>query len=265
MKNNKLSRLIKYEFKNLLGSWYIPMLGVVFPIFLALVIGNQVISEVKSVSNLIDPKEVSTGISLGFLQVIPMASIFMGHSALYSQELENKILLRLKLFSFKQREILISKMLSQLGFLLLAFIIYFIATYVGLGWEVYSLAGTLKFFALVLIECAILFTMAHAIANIFKKFGVTYAITMVLYFFMLFFSGMMGLSVDKFPNQIRWISKLLPFTYFANEDILKLWKNTSYNYIPLIQSLIFMGSISVLLLVLGNFLNKNRKQNVKTH
>lgn len=259
MKNNKLSRLIKYEFKNLLGSWYIPMFGVVFPMFLALVIGNHVLAEVKSLSNIIDPKEVSTGLSLGFLHMIPMAAIFMGHSALYSQELENKVLLRLRLFSFKQREILISKLLSQLGFLLVAFLIYFIATYIGLGWEVYSLAGTLKFFAFVIVECAILFTMAHGIANIFKKIGITYVITMVLYFFMLFFSGMMGLSVDKFPNQIRWISKLLPFTYFADKEIIKLWKNISYNYIPLIQSLIFMGSISVLLLVLGNYLNRNKK------
>jgi len=97
--------------------------------------------------------------------------------------------------------------------------------------------------------------LAHGIANLVKKFGLTYLITMILYFGMMILSGMMGITVDQLPKGVKVVSNLLPSTYF-NKDFYTVWVGKSYNYGPMIQSYIFMMAIAGILLFIMTYRSK---------
>ena len=85
-----------YELRNLVGNWYIPFFGVAFPIFFSMIIGRAVLSEVPKAQ----VSMVATSIMLSFLNLLPLAVVFLGHCSLYSQELEKRIPLRMQLFCY---------------------------------------------------------------------------------------------------------------------------------------------------------------------
>lgn len=245
MNKNKVSiRMIQYELRNVAGNPFVHIFGVGLPILLSIIITKAVASDLPDISYL---GEVVTSIFLGIGVIIPLATILMGYSSTCSQDIEKGIPLRMQLFGFSEKYTIINRMIAEFIYITFAFIIYFIVGYNTLNLVVPVASGVIIYFLCLYIFAAILFILAHAIANIVKKFGLTYMITMMIYFAAMILSGMMGITVDKLPKGMQIVSNLLPSTYL-NKDIYTVWVGKTYNFVPMVQSYIFLFAISGILI-----------------
>lgn len=254
MKPKTLSlKLIRLELVGILANWFIPFFGVVFPLLMGILLATIVLGDVPEAFL----PEARTSLMLSISQIIPLASILLGHSSIFSQELENKIPLRMRLFGFPEHVTLIAKLIAEFLFMTLAIILYVVVFF-----NIYKLIiPSPKAIAITLIalylEGFICFMLAHGIANFFRKFGPTYAMTMVIYFGLMMVGGMMGIQPNQMPASFRFISSLLPFSYIS-QDFVNIWKGVPYSYGPFIQSLIVLGALSAIVLVLSIIFRKNR-------
>lgn len=245
MNKNKVSfRMIQYELRNVAGNPFVHIFGVGFPILLSIIITKSVASDMPNTSNL---GEIITSIFLGIGAIIPLATILMGYSSTCSQDIEKGIPLRMQLFGFSERYTIINRLIAEFIYMTCAFIIYFIVGFNVLNLAAPVASGVIIYFLCLYIFAAVLFIWAHAIANIVKKFGLTYMITMIIYFASMILSGMMGMTVDKLPKGVQIISNLLPSTYL-NKDSYTFWIGETYNYVPMIQAYIFFFAISGILM-----------------
>jgi len=244
MNKNKVSlKMIQYELRNVAGNPFVHIFGIGFPILLSILISKSVSSEVADVSYL---KQVVTSIFIGIGAIIPMATILMGYSSTCSQDIEKEIPLRMQLFGFSEKYTIINRILAEFVYMTFAFLLYFIVGYTFLKIKIPSVSGGIIYLVCIYFFAAVLFVLAHAIANLVKKFGLTYMITMIIYFGMMILSGMMGITIDKLPKSVRVLSNLLPSTYF-NKNFYTVWVGKAYNFVPMIQSYIFFIAISGIL------------------
>lgn len=255
MNKNKVSiRMIQYELRNVAGNPFVHIFGVGFPILMSIIITKAVSSEMPDTSYLY---EVITSIFLGIGAIIPMATILMGYSSTCSQDIEKGIPLRMQLFGFSEKYTIINRLIAEFIYMTCAFAIYFIVGFSTLELVMPVAYGVIVYFLCMYIFASVLFILAHAIANIMKKFGLTYMITMIIYFGLMILSGMMGITVDKLPKGLQIVSNLLPSTYM-NKDIYTVWVGKTYNFVPLIQSYIFFFAISgILFFVMSYRLKRN--------
>lgn len=253
MDKNKVSfRMIQYELRNVAGNPFIHIFGVGFPIILSIIISKAVTSEITEMTLL---AEIITTIVLGIGAIIPLATILMGYSSTCSQDIEKGVPLRMQLFGFNEKYIIINRLIAQFIYMTFAFMVYFTVAYLTLEIVTPVVSGVIIYLICVYIFAAILFVLAHAIANIVKKFGLTYMISMLIYFGMMILSGMMGVTVDKLPKKVQLISNLLPSTYL-NNDFYAVWIGKPYNYVPMLQSYIFFLAISGILLFIMMYRSK---------
>lgn len=241
------------ELKNLTGNWFIPFFGIVFPLFMAQIIIRAVVTDVPEAVM----QEVSTTIALSFLQLVPLAVVFLGHASLYSQEMEKRIPLRMQLFGYSQSTQMLVRMISLLIFFTFGLLINLLVFKLTLDVATPTLMG---FFLTVLVYYllgVILFMLAHGIANFFRKFGPAYGVSMTLYFAFMILGGMMGITKDQLPSFLKPLANLLPFGY-VGQDIYKVWVGQSYNWIPLIQALLFLGGVSAIVMLLSFRYRKNQ-------
>ena len=78
---------IRYEFQNTLHNVYAVFFGSIFPVLLLHMIVRGTLGDIPK--NMKD--EVVTTIFIGMAMLIPLASIFLNHAAIYSNELDKKI------------------------------------------------------------------------------------------------------------------------------------------------------------------------------
>ncbi|MBB6444535.1 ABC-2 type transport system permease protein [Bacillus benzoevorans] len=192
------------------------------------------------------------------IMIIPMATMFIGYAATYSQELENNIPLRLDLFGINKRAVLAAKLLANLIFLIVATGIYFAVDVPLITMHAPTAGAVLLVVAVVILLGGILLVLSHSIANLLGKFGPTYAITMILYFGFLVLCGMMGVPVSQFPPIIQDIAKLLPMTYMGN-DYLKIWKGESYDPTHFILSFVALAAVAVIVFMISLWKNRRTK------
>ena len=244
MNKNKVSfRMIQYELRNVAGNPFIHIFGVGFPILMSMIISKAAASEIPDNTFI---GEIVTSIFLGIGSIIPLATILMGYSSTCSQDIEKGIPLRMQLFGFSEKYTIINRLIAEFIYMTFAFVIYFIVGISVLKIVSPVISGVIIYFICLYIFAAALFILAHAIANLVKKFGLTYMITMIIYFGMMILSGMMGIAVDKLPKGVKVISNLLPSTYL-NKDIYTVWIGKTYNFVPMIQSYIFFFALSGIL------------------
>lgn len=247
MNRNKVSfRMIQYELRNVAGNPFVHIFGVGFPILMSIIITKVVASEAPDGINI---GEIVTSIFLGFGAIIPLATILMGYSSTCSQDIEKGIPLRMQLFGFSEKYTIINRLIAEFIYMTFAFVIYFIVGINALDIVRPVISGVIIYLICLYVFAAALFILAHAIANLVKKFGLTYMISMLFYFGVMILSGMMGITIDKLPKGVRFISNLLPSTYL-NKDIYTVWVGKSYNYVPMLQSYIFFFAISGILVFL---------------
>ena len=253
--NTKLFNLnlIKYEFRNITGNIFTIIFGICFPImmscFFAPIFMVNVPDQYKSTA--------ITTFCIACSTIIPLASVFVGYSAVFSQELEKNVPVRFKLFGYKESTLLCSKLIANLILITASIILYTIVNYLVLDLIVPKMSSVLILLASIYILTIFLFIFAHGVALIFKKFAPTYAVTMILYFGIMIVSGLMGAQPKDFPKVLEYIAYLIPTTYIS-QDFITFWQGGSYNFVPFIQSFIFFGVISCLVLFFA--IQKNSRQ-----
>lgn len=234
-----MKKLIAYELRNMLGNFFAVFFGLFFPILMTLILKPAILKNVPEIAH--DAAVVR--IFITNLLMIPLALMFVGFSALFSQELEKNVISRMSLFGITESMQMRAKMIAQSIVLLFAIILYCAITipYLGLPMPTFY-AGTVYALVIILLSI-ILFVLSYGIALLSKKFSVCYGITMTLYFSMMILSGMMGMNISDFPSFIQVISKMFPTAFIVN-DFQDAWFLTSYNFAPMLQSFLFFGSIS---------------------
>ncbi|MHB8130860.1 MAG: ABC transporter permease [Mobilitalea sp.] len=245
-------RLVQYELRNIAGNIFVIFFGVFFPIMLS-VLFSFVLK--KQVPEEMYPQAI-TSIFITMSMIIPMAVLLIGYAANYSQELEKDIPLRLNLFGFRERSMLAAKMIAYLIFTTGAFLLYALVDINILEIQVPKLSSAICLIVSLYVLSVILFVLAHGIATIFRKFGPTYAVSMLLYFGFMILCGMMGVTVDQLPKGLNVIAKAFPMSYISS-DFVDFWQGGKYNFAPVVQSYLFFGAISFIILILS--IRKNQR------
>jgi ABC-2 type transport system permease protein len=227
--------LIKYEFRNLMGNIFTMIFGVFFPIGMTIFFGTAMVGTVPE--NVKDIFITTTFITNSV--IIPLASILVGYSAVFSQELEKNIPLRFRLFGYTEKTVLTSKICANLIFITLSLMVYTLVVCSVIKVQVPSLSSALILIVSLYLLSTFLFILAHGISLFFKKFGPTFAISMGLYFAIMVLSGMFGVQAKDFPT-----------TYISGEFI-DFWQRGSYNFVPYIQSFIFFAAVSCIILFMA--------------
>ena len=246
-------RLIKYEFRNLMGNIFTMIFGVFFPIGMTIFFGTAMAGNVPE-----EAKDIF--ITTTFITnsvIIPLASILVGYSAVFSQELEKNIPLRFRLFGYTEKTVLISKICANLIFITLSLMMYTVVVCSVIKVQVPTLSSALILIFSLYLLSTFLFILAHGISLFFKKFGPTFAISMGLYFAIMVLSGMFGVQAKDFPNPIKAVAYAFPTTYISGEFI-DFWQGGSYNFVPYIQSFIFFAAVSCIILFMAIHHNSRR-------
>ena len=253
--NTKLFNLglVKYEFRNLIGNIFTIIFGVFFPIGMTLFFGTAMIGQVPE-----NARDIFiTSIFITNSVIIPLASILVGYSAVFSQELDKNIPLRFRLFGYSEKTVLISKICAHLIFMTLSLVLYTVVICSILKVQVPSLSSAMVLIVSLYLLSTFFFILAHGIALYFKKFGPTYAVTMVLYFAIMILSGMFGVQAKNFPDGVKAVAYTFPTTYICGEFI-DFWQGGSYNFVPYIQSFIFFAAVSCIILFMSIHHNSRR-------
>ncbi len=248
---NRYKSLMKYELISIVKNGYILGFALVLPCVLFLLISKGITSQVpKSIQ-----AEVIISLFIGFSTVIPLAGVFLGHSANYSREYENGVPQRLHLFGISNKVLITSKIFSQLLFVIIAFGIYYIfALSVGLRFN--NVVVILVMVFLLIVQSLSEFLLAHSIVCLVKKFGACYAVTMSLYFIFMIISGNMGIRLEMLPNALQFIGKkMLPFVEYTNFN-MDLFNGKALNVMALISSNLVFLSIGIILFVLSRIRDK---------
>lgn len=245
-KSKKLisGQMILFEFRKTIGNPYVHIFGVGMPVLMMLIITKAVGAEVPEGEIL---AAMATQVFLGIGALIPLATVLMGYGVAHSQELEKGIPQRMELFGISQAESICNRIISELIFMALAFVVYFAVGGIFAEVEAPKGAGFFVYILCILVLSLILFGLAYAISSLLKKFALTYCVTMLLYFAMMALGGMMGISYDKMPYGLQAAAKMLPITYI-NRDFYTVWRGENYNFMPVCQSYLLMAAAAGLLL-----------------
>lgn len=239
--------MIFYELRNVTGNPFVHIFGIGMPILMVMLITRVVVSEISDAALI---KMTSTSIFLGMGTLIPMATILMGYSVMQAQETEKGIPERMQLFGIKNRVTICNRVISELIFMAVAYVIYFVVGIFFIGLETPAFSGVVLYILCILVFSVLCFMLGHAIASLAKKFGITYCVVMLLYFAFMIFGGGMGISYENMSGAMQAVAKLLPVTYF-NKDFYLIWTGESYNFGPMLQSYLFFGAASGIILFIA--------------
>ncbi len=234
--------MILYELRNVTGNPFVHIFGVGMPVLMSILITHMVTMEMSDAAM---AKTVSTSVFLGIGALIPLATILMGYSVMQAQDLEKGIPERLKLFG--NSVTICNRAVSELIFMLAAFLIYFIAGSCFIGLEAPVVSGWVLYAFCMVVFSVLCFIMAHGLACLLKKFSVTYCGVMIIYFAFMIFGGMMGVDYENMPGWMQGVAKLLPVTYF-NRDFYEIWTGKAYDFMPMVQSFLLFGAVGGILL-----------------
>ena len=252
MKKKCSFSMILYELRNINGNFMPHFFGIVFPNMMCLLfsktIGSQVPEEMR--------QEVMTSIVLSMSLVMPMSIMFLGYGALYSQEVERGIPLRMQLFGYSPRSGLAAKIIAHLIFLTIAFVVFGFFQVIVMDISRPAVASFICLIFSLYLLGVIFLVLAHAIAGTFKKFSITFGISMFLYFIIMMLTGMMGVKTEQLPKALQKIARMFPMTYVSN-DFADFWQGGNYNFMPFIQSFLFLGAVSGIVLLFS--LHKNSR------
>ncbi len=252
MKNKCSFRMVLYELRNINGNFMTHFFGIVFPNIMCLLLSKTVGSQVPDNVR----QEVLTSITLSMSLVMPMAIMLLGYGALYSQEVERGIPLRMRLFGYSEKSEITAKLIAHLIFLTIAFIIFSLVQIIAMDIPKPAFSSLICLILSLYLLGIIFLVIAHSFAQIFKKFSITFGVSMFLYFMIMMITGMMGIETEQLPQTLQKIAGMFPMTYVSN-DFASFWQGGNYNFMPYIQSLLFLGAIAGILLLYS--MHKNRR------
>lgn len=235
-------KMIQYEMIQMLRNLVIPFFSLVFPLGMLYLITPAVVGNLKG--EVADYARISVFTTI--VQVIPLAVGFMGFASIYAQELESHIPFRLKMFGISEMTQLYAKMIVTFVMITMSYSIYVCIARFQMGVPQLTIRNVMVIYILIIAEMIGLMILAYAICLYFKKFGPSFTLVMFLYFVILFGAGMMGIRESNMSEFVVRINRFFPFRYVSN-DMHKIFFNQSYNYMPLIQSLIFFIGLSCII------------------
>lgn len=240
--------MVLYELRNINGNLMPHFFGFVFPNLMSLIFIRIVTAQVP------EPMRQTAAVSvmISMALVIPMSIMFIGYGALYAQEVENEVPLRMRLFGFPEKSLLTAKIIAHLIFMTIGFILYAAFQTITADLPKPTLSSLICLLISLYLIGVIFLVIAHAIANIFRKFSITFGVTMLVYFMLMMLTGMMGISTDQLPRPLQKIAAVFPMTYVSN-DFADFWQGGSYNFMPFIQSLIFLAAFSGILMMYAQY------------
>lgn len=239
-------RQLAYELAIILKNFYLPFFGMVFPLLLTVFISNSI--EGKVPAGALMP--VRTQIMLTMLPMIGLASFFLGEVAIFTLEVEKKVAQRLEVFGFQRGGIVATKYLAFLIFTVCSTIIFLLGTKVFSGYENPTVLGFIEVNLLILLLAGIMFVIAHSIALVFKSFSAAYGVGMVIYFGVMFLSGMMGLQPEDMPRWLKTISELVPYSY--RDIYYNLWIGKSVELYQYGQTVMLFVGIAAILYIIAS-------------
>lgn len=248
-----MKRYVKYELLNSLGNFFSILFGIIFPIVMTLLfysIFNKQIPESQL-------PQFSTQLFVTNLLISPLAVIYIGFAALFSQEIEKEVTVRMALFGYSEKKQMQAKFLAQAIMSSISVAIYIAVVTPFLSVPLPTIFGLMVFVSGVCLLSFSLFLAAYGISLLMKKFSTTFGIVMSTYFLIMILSGMMGIQTNQLPKPIQSVAKLLPTTHMI-QDMPKLWEKTTYNLMPMIQSILFLLALSILLYLAGIQSKKRR-------
>ncbi len=213
--------------------------GIVFPNIMCLLLSKTVGSQVPDNVR----QEVLTSITLSMSLVMPMAIMLLGYGALYSREVERGIPLRMRLFGYSEKSEITAKLIAHLIFLTIAFIIFSLVQMIAMDIPKPAFSSLICLILSLYLLGIIFLVIAHSFAQIFKKFSITFGVSMFLYFMIMMITGMMGIETEQLPQTLQKIAGMFPMTYVSN-DFASFWQGGSYNFMPYIQSRLFLGALA---------------------
>lgn len=238
---------VVFELRIIMGNPFIYAFGFGLPVLLSTVM-------VKSITaGITDPdviESIATQTFLGVGTIIPMATILIGYSLEYVQEIERGTTERMALFGITVKETIANRILAELLYVMVAFAAYF-----GIGVWITGISmptadGFWIYTGILLLIGINMFVLGHGIATLCRKFGLTFFVTMSLYFAIMILSGLMGMPYDSLPKGLRAVAKLIPMTHI-NNGFIKVWEGETYHFASLVQSLLFVIALSIIFLFLA--------------
>ena len=244
-------RMIQYEVRNMNGNLMSHFFGIVFPNVMCLVLSKTVGESLSADIR----REVMTSIMLSMSLIMPMSIMMLGYGAVYSQEVERGVPLRMRLFGFGEKSLITAKIIAHLILLTAALVIFALFQILVMDIQKPAVTSLLCLIISLYFIGAVLLVIAYALAGIFKKFSITFGICMSIYFLMMILTGMMGMRTNQLPGFLQKVAKTLPMTYISN-DFITFWQGGSYNFMPYIQSCIFFAALAGLLLMVSFYKNR---------
>lgn len=237
MKKQTFKHLLRYEFLNTMANFFTPFFGVVFPMGM----GSFLVSTISSSVPAAQQAEVATTVAMMVALIIPLAIMLISFSALFSQEIEQGVTTRMELFGFKERDIIKAKIIVHYSIVTCAFILFSLVMIFAHNIIIPKWSSFLIYIVCYYAIATLLFILSYALTTIIRKFGITFAITMTLYFGLMIFSGMMGIQPNDLPVWGQRIAYSLPLAHISS-DFHTYWADgfSGYNFMPLIQSFLFM-------------------------
>lgn len=242
--------MVLYELRNINGNFMTHFFGILFPNLLTLIFSKTIGIQVPEAAR----DKVMVSIMLSMSLVIPMSIMFIGYGALYSQEVEHGVPLRMRLFGFRERSLLAAKIIAHMILMTVAFVLFAVFQMITMDIPKPAASSVICLLVSLYLIGMILLVIAHSLADIFRKFGITFGITMTVYFLLMVLTGMMGISTEQLPKALQKVAATLPMTYVSN-DFADFWTGGSYNFMPFMQSLLFFGAIAGILLMYAQYRN----------
>lgn len=239
-------KMVLYELRNLNGNLMPHFFGIVFPNLMCLLLPRTVAGGLTEEIR----QTVTTSIVLSMSIVIPMSIMFLGYGAVYSQEVERGIPLRMRLFGYEEKSAIMAKVLAHLILLTIAFLIFAVFQIAVTKAAAPVVSSFLCLMVSLYLIGIIMLVISHALANLFKRFSVVFGVEMGIYFLVMILCGMMGIKTSVLPGVLQKIAGTLPMTYIAN-DFADFWQGGTYQFMPFIQSFLFMGAIAGILLLVS--------------
>ena len=243
--------LVIYELRNINGNLMPDFFGIVFPnimcLLLARVVGSQMPEGMQ--------REAATSIMLTMSLIMPMSTLLLGYGCLYSNEIEKGIPIRMRLFGFRPASEITAKIIAQLVFLTITFVIFGIFQVTVMDVLRPSFASLLCLLASLYLLGILFMVISHSIATMCRSFSLTFGITMFLYFAFMILTGMMGIQTEQLPKAMQTVARTLPMTYISS-DFIDFWQGGSYNFMPFIQSFLFLGAVSGILFMVSSHVGR---------
>ena len=243
--------MIRYELRNINGNFMPHFFGIVFPNIMSLLFSTMIGRQVPEAAR----QEVTVSVVICMSMIMPMSIMFLGYGALYSQEVEHEIPLRMHLFGFRERSLIMAKIIAHLIFLSIAFLIYGVFQTIMLDIPRPAFTSLLCLLVSLYLMGVMFLVIVHSLANIFRRFSVTFGVAMCSYFSLMMLTGMMGISTDQLPEAAQKIARVFPMTYISN-DFADFWQGGSYNFMPYIQACIFLAAFTGILTMYAQYRNR---------